>query len=184
MFDSPAKLVLGLATGIVFGFLLQKGQVAKYQVILGQLLLKNWTVGKIMLTAVAVGAVGVYALIALGHAELHVKPAAFASVLLGGVLFGAGLAVLGLCPGTSVAACGEGQRDAAVGVLGMLAGAGVYVAAHAPIAALGRALGSWGKVTMPQVTATSPWPWIAALVAASLAVRAITGSRRPLETAG
>lgn len=183
MFDSPAKLFLGLATGFVFGFLLQKGQVAKYQVILGQLLLKNWTVAKVMLTAVAVGAVGVYALVALGSAELHVKPAAFAAVILGGVLFGAGLAVLGLCPGTTVAACGEGRRDAAVGVLGMLAGAGVYVAAHAPITAAGRALGSWGKVTMPQVTASPPWPWIAALVVAALLVRAVAGNRRPLGAA-
>lgn len=38
MFESPDRLVLGLATGIVFGFFLQKGRVAKYQVILGQLL--------------------------------------------------------------------------------------------------------------------------------------------------
>lgn len=38
MFDSPKKLLLGLATGIVIGVLLQKGQVAKYSVIVGQFL--------------------------------------------------------------------------------------------------------------------------------------------------
>lgn len=64
MFDTPLKLALGLGTGVVFGFLLQKAQVAKYRVILGQLLLRDWTVAKTMLTAVAVGAVGVYALVA------------------------------------------------------------------------------------------------------------------------
>ena len=41
MFDSPEKLIFGLATGIVFGFLLQKGRVAKFDVIVGQLLLKD-----------------------------------------------------------------------------------------------------------------------------------------------
>lgn len=181
MFDSPAKLALGLATGVVFGFLLQKGQVAKYQVILGQLLLKDWTVAKIMLTAVAVGAVGVYALVSFGYAELHVKPAAFAAVLLGGALFGVGLAVLGLCPGTAVAACGEGRRDAVVGVLGMLTGAGLYVALHGPISELSRALGSEGRVTLPHLTATSPWPWVVALAAAALAARLVAGGRRPLD---
>ena len=52
MFESPEQLVLGLITGVAFGFLLQKGRVAKYQTILGQLLLKDWTVVKIMATAV------------------------------------------------------------------------------------------------------------------------------------
>ena len=58
MFDSPGKQILGLLTGVVFGFLLQKGQVAKHAVIVGQLLFRDWTVAKIMGTAVAVGTVG------------------------------------------------------------------------------------------------------------------------------
>ena len=65
MFDSADKLALGLLTGIVFGFLLQKGRVAKYEVIVGQFLFKDWTVVKTMGTAVVVGAVGVHALIAI-----------------------------------------------------------------------------------------------------------------------
>ena len=46
MFESLSQLFLGLLTGIGFGFLLQKGRVAKYQTILGQLLLRDWTVFK------------------------------------------------------------------------------------------------------------------------------------------
>jgi hypothetical protein len=41
MFESTDKLSLGLLTGIVFGFLLQKSQVAKYEVIVSQFLLKD-----------------------------------------------------------------------------------------------------------------------------------------------
>ena len=82
MFDSPDKLLLGLATGIMFGVLLQKGRVAKFPVIVSQFLLKDWTVAKIMGTAVVVGAIGVYALVAAGHASLHVRP-----LLFGGVLY-------------------------------------------------------------------------------------------------
>lgn len=179
MFDSPHEMALGLLTGVVFGFLLQKGRVTKYRVIMGQLLLRDFTVAKVMLTAVAVGSVGVYALVGAGHAELQVKPAEFAGVLIGALLFGGGLAVVGLCPGTTVAACGEGRRDAIAGALGMLAGATIYVLAHAPIAALSGALGSWGEATWPEVTASSPWAWIVALLAITAAVRLLASRRWP-----
>ncbi|HEX6986174.1 MAG TPA: YeeE/YedE thiosulfate transporter family protein [Planctomycetaceae bacterium] len=168
MFDSPAKLALGLLTGIAFGFLLQKGRVAKYDVILGQLLLKDWTVAKIMGTAVAVGSVGVYALVEGGWASLHVRPLLLGGVLAGAVLFGIGMALLGYCPGTSVAACGEGRRDAMVGVLGMLAGAAAYVALYPTLQPLAKAFGDRGKVTLPELWDVSPWLLVAALVVAFL----------------
>lgn len=165
MFDSPEKLILGLATGVGFGFLLQKGRVAKFEVIVGQLLLKDWTVVKIMATAVAVGSVGVYVLVSMGIATLHIKPALLGGVLVGGLLFGVGLAVFGYCPGTGVAACGAGHGDAMVGVAGMLFGAGVYVMAYPQLKPLIESIADWGKLTLPEATSSSPWPWIAALVA-------------------
>lgn len=165
MFDAPEKLVLGLVTGIAFGFLLQKGRVAKLDVIVAQLTLRDWTVVKIMATAVAVGSIGVYALVSAGAASLHVKPALIGGVVVGGLLFGAGLAVFGYCPGTGVAASGEGHRDAMVGVAGMLAGAVAYVLVYPRLQPIIKALGDWGKITLPQATDTSPWPWVAATVA-------------------
>lgn len=166
MFDEPLKLILGLLAGIAFGFLLQKGQVAKFQKILGQLLLKDWTVLKIMATAIAVGTVGVHVLVAMGMASIHIQPAMLGRVIVGAVLFGAGLAVFGLCPGTSVAACGEGRRDAMIGVLGMFAGAATYVAAFPVLQPMFTAMGDFGKVTLPQFTGTSPWQWVGAVVVA------------------
>lgn len=168
MFDSPDKLLLGLATGIAFGFLLQKGRVAKFPVIVGQFLLKDWTVVKIMGTAVVVGAAGVFALVGAGHASLHVKPFLLGGVLLGGVLFGAGMVVLGYCPGTSVAACGEGRQDAMAGVLGMFAGAFAFVTAWPALQPVIKGLGDKGKLTLPDLTGTSPWFWIVGLAAAGL----------------
>lgn len=172
MFEAPAQLALGLASGIIFGILLQKGQAAKFQTILGQLLLKDWTVVKIMAAAVAVGTIGVHVLAARGQADLHVQTAAWARLILGGVLFGAGLAVFGLCPGTSVAACGEGRRDAMAGVAGMFFGAGAYVAAFSILRPALQALPDHGKATLPQVTGTPAWPWaigLAGVIAVGLA---------------
>lgn len=165
MFDAPEKMILGLLTGMAFGFFLQKGRVAKFDVILGQLLLKDWTAVKIMATAIAVGSVGVYALVTMEMATLHIKPALLGGVITGGVLFGAGLAVFGYCPGTGVAASGEGHPDAMVGVAGMLSGAAVYVALYPNLQPMITALADWGKITLPQATSTSPWPWVLGLVA-------------------
>jgi uncharacterized membrane protein YedE/YeeE len=160
-------LVLGLLTGVAFGFLLQKGQVAKYEAILGQLLLKDWTVFKVMGTAIAVGSVGVYALVAAGAARLDVWPFEVAAVLIGAVIFGIGLAVFGYCPGTGLAGSGEGSRDAMVGVLGMITGAGVFVAAFDVLRPVGLSLGDYGTVTVPELLGVPPWAVVLVLVVAA-----------------
>ncbi len=165
MFDDPVKLVLGLVTGIIFGFLLQKGQVAKFRVIVGQLLLKDWTVVKIMGSAVAVGTIGVNILVASGVASLHIQTASLARVVGGGALFGIGMAIFGLCPGTSVAASGEGHRDAMVGVIGMLCGAGLYVALFPNLQPFFKAFPDFGKVTLPQVSGTPTGLWVVGVAA-------------------
>lgn len=170
MFDAPHTLLLGLVTGLVFGFLLQKGQVAKYRAIVGQLLFRDWTVARVMGMAIVVGSVGVYALVSLGQAELAVKPMRVAGVLLGALVFGPGMALLGYCPGTSVAASAEGRRDAWVGLLGMFAGALIFVAAKAPLERLALSLGDLGPITLPGLTDTSPWWWIGGLVIVALVV--------------
>lgn len=163
MFEAPAKLLLGLLTGVVFGFLLQKGQVAKHSVVVRQLVLRDWTVAKVMGVAIAVGAVGVYALVAAGISHTSVKPAQMGGILAGAVCFGVGLAVLGHCPGTTVAAVGEGRKDALAGLAGMMVGAAVFVAGYPALHDLQRAVADLGKATWPSVTGTSPWPWILAL---------------------
>jgi len=178
MFDSPERLLLGLLTGVAFGVLLQKGRVAKFPVIVGQFILKDWTVAKVMGTAVVVGSLGVYALVASGQAHLHVKPFLLAGVLMGGVCFGVGMAVFGYCPGTGVAACGEGKPDAMVGVLGMLGGALVFVVAFPALQPVIKGLGDRGKLTLPEATGTSAWLWIAALLGVGLAALALLSSRR------
>ncbi len=185
MFDPIWKLALGLFTGILFGVLLQKGRVAKYQVILGQFLLKDWTVVKIMGTAVVVGAVGIYALLPTDAVSLHLKPLAWGGIILGGLCFGIGMAVLGYCPGTGIAACGEGRKDAVVGVVGMLFGAGIYVAAYPPLKAFTEQFGNAGKITLPEITDTNPWLWIVGLIAVALvAIISKKNWQSPISTEG
>lgn len=172
----PQQLLSGLGTGMVFGALLQKGQVAKYDVIMRQLLLEDSRVLKVMGSAIAFGAAGVYALVSRGRAKLEVKSLNLGGVVGGAALFGAGLSLLGYCPGTTLAALGEGRRDAIGGVLGMLAGAGLFVRAYPTMKPLLEA-GDLGKTTLPAATRTSPWGWIAG-IAATLALGALASRGR------
>lgn len=157
--ESPARLLLGLGTGLLFGALLQQGRATRRETIVRQLLLEDFTVVKIMGTAATVGAVGTYALTQTGHYQPSEKPLRVGGTLLGGTLFGAGMALAGYCPGTGVAAVGEGRGDALASVLGMLAGAAAFVLAYPRLEPLMTA-GEVTRKTMPALTGTSPWPWI------------------------
>jgi hypothetical protein len=170
MFDTPEKLGLGLLTGVVFGFLLQKGQVTKFRTIVGQFLLRDFTVLKVMLTAVVVGGIGVYAMHGLEWASLHVKPLVLGGVVLGGLLFGVGMALLGYCPGTGVAAMAEGSRHAIFGVLGMLVGAALYAEVYPLLKTTVLTQGAFGKVTLASLTGVSPWVYLAALAIGATAL--------------
>lgn len=161
------KRLLGFATGVAFGALLQRGRVARYEVILGQLPFRDGRIVKTMATAVAVGALGIHALARKGMTSKDVKPMKVGGVTLGAVLFGAGLAVAGYCPGTSVAAVGEGRRDALATVLGMLAGAAAFVALYPRLVPVIDAGGDLGKRTLLSLMGTEPAPWPGSLTAST-----------------
>jgi uncharacterized membrane protein YedE/YeeE len=178
--DPYGKLLLGLGSGVAFGALLEKGGVARHDAIVQQLLLRDGRVATVMGTAAAVGALGVHALERAGMTRLSVKPLQPVAIVGGGVLFGAGVALLGYCPGTSLAAAGAGRRDAVAGVLGMLAGAVAFTHLYPRLKARLQE-GDQGKVTLPEATRTPKWPWLAGLAAAVMgrAVTEVAQAARP-----
>jgi len=142
------QLILGVLLGIVFGFLLQKGGVAKYHILIGALLLEDFTVAKVILSAIVVGMVGVLAMHRFGWIQLQIKPTRYAANILGGLLFGVGFGLIAYCPGTGAAAIGQGNFDAIFGVLGLIAGSYIYAEASG---FLERTINKWGdrgKITL------------------------------------
>jgi hypothetical protein len=125
--NRTAQVVLGLLFGICFGFLLQKGGVTNFSVIEGQLLLTDFTVLKLMLSAVIVGMAGFHLLKHFGWVQSHAASGTIGSNVIGGLIFGIGFALLGYCPGTVAGAAGTGALDALFGgMIGMLIGAGIF----------------------------------------------------------
>lgn len=128
--NEATRNALGLATGIIFGALLQRGRLADSRTITGQLTGDDSRVAKTMGTAVAVGALGHRWLKQRGLTTVEPKPMNPVGLVGGAVLFGAGMALSGYCPGTAAAAAGSGRREGAWAMAGMLAGATLFIATY------------------------------------------------------
>ena len=115
-----------LLFGFLFGALLQSAKLNKYNTISGMARLEDYTVAKAIAVAVGVGAILLSIEIGLGFASWHVKPLLLAGIGIGGLIFGAGMAILGYCPGTLPVSLGEGSMDALVGIVGGIVGGIVY----------------------------------------------------------
>jgi len=156
--NKPIQLSLGLITGVIFGFLLHKGGVTNYDVIINQLLLKDFTVVKIMLSASITGMLGVHILRSLRLAQLHPKPGSIGATVIGGLIFGIGFAILGYCPGTIAGAVGRGSLDALIGgVLGITLGAGIFASIYPKLYMVILKKGDFGELTLPQLLKVNPW---------------------------
>lgn len=158
------ELIYGVITGIIFGFLLQKGRVIRYDKQIGALLLTDMTIVKFMLTAILVAMVGVYLLVDLGLAKLSLKATILGGNIIGGLIFGFGWAILGYCPGTQMGALGEGRWDALWGIIGMLAGAALFAESYPSLKATVLTWGDFGKITIPQILGVNHWPVIVVMV--------------------
>lgn len=167
--QGTVALWLALLFGALFGVLLHRGRVTEYNVIVNQFRLKDFTVLKVMFTAIIVGGIGVLALRGAGLATSHVKPADMLAVTIGASLFGAGMVIYGYCPGTGVAAVATGSVHALVGFVGMLAGGILYALSFAWVRDNVLPVSSLGKVRLPELTGVPDWMWFTALAATGLA---------------
>jgi len=155
------ELIYGFITGIIFGFLLQKGRVIRYEKQLGALRLIDMTIVKFMLSSIIVAMVGVYLLKDFGLVKLSLKTTVLGGNIIGGLIFGIGWALFGYCPGTAVGALGEGRWDTLWGIIGMLVGAGVFAELYPVLKKTVLTWGDYGKITIPQILGVNHWIIIA-----------------------
>jgi len=118
--------IMILFYGFLFGAILQSARLNRFNTISGMATLENYKVAKAIALAIGVGAILLNTEIVLGFASYHVKPLILGGDIFGGLIFGAGMAILGYCPGTMMVSLGEGSLDAAVGLVGGLLGGLVY----------------------------------------------------------
>lgn len=154
---------LAIPLGMLFGLLLHRGGVSNYNTIVNQFRFRDFTVLKIMFTAIIVGGIGVLVLHGAGHANYHIKPANMLGVALGAALFGVGMVLYGYCPGTGVAAMATGSIHAIVGFAGMLLGGVLYALSFSWVEKHIQSVATLGKVRLPDVTGIPDWGWFGIL---------------------
>lgn len=149
--ESGRRILAGIVFGLAFGFLLQKGGVGKYHILIGQLLLQDFTVVKVMLTSIVVGMIGIFTLHRFAKVNLHLKPTRIAPNILGGLIFGAGFALIGYCPGTVAAALGQGNYDGLFAVSGLMLGSFLYAELSKTLKASVEQWGDKGELMLPDL---------------------------------
>ena len=110
-------ILSGLLLGAAFGFVLERAGFGNPNKLTGQFRLTDWSVFKVMFTAIVFAAVGLMILEKFHWVDaenLFIPPAFLGAAALGGALVGAGFAVGGYCPGTSVVGLMSGRLDAGI----------------------------------------------------------------------
>ena len=136
----------GALTGAGFGIVLYKVGATRYSRVMGMLTLRDTKVMKFAFTAIGVASMLYGLAAAVGVAEPlglvpRVMPYLGWAHLLGGALFGVGMGVSGLCPGTCVAKVGgrggEKKFAAPAAMVGLVVGVFLYAALKDPLMSAG-----------------------------------------------
>ncbi len=146
------SLSLALAIGIAFGVCLEMAGLGKASKLAGQFMLRDFTVFKVMFSAIVTAMLGTFWLGRFGLFDLSALyvPATFlVPQALGGLVFGAGFVLAGLCPGTACVAAASGRIDGLFALAGMLGGVLMMGLAMPSLAWLYE-IGSRGTWTLPQ----------------------------------
>ncbi|MFC2131742.1 YeeE/YedE thiosulfate transporter family protein [Bacteroidota bacterium] len=129
LFGSEFGLVFAFVIGIGFGFFLEKAGFGSGKKLAAQFYFKDLTVFKVMFTAIVTAMVGIYFLTWFGfldHSLLYIGNTYIVPQIVGGLILGVGFVIGGYCPGTSAVAMSTGKIDAAVFLLGIIAGIFVF----------------------------------------------------------
>ena len=169
-FGDGTSLVVAVLLGIAFGWFLERGGMGNARKLAGQFYFTDLAVLKLMFSAILTAMLGLFWLSWAGLLDLsrvYVPETFIVPQLVGGVVFGIGFAVGGLCPGTSCVAAVTGRQDGLALVGGMLTGVFVFGEAFPVVQrfADSTARGAW---TLPDALGLSHGTVVGMIVAAAL----------------
>jgi hypothetical protein len=178
LFGDGAALALALVIGFVFGWFLERGGLGSARKLAGQFYLRDMTVLKVMFSAIVTAMLGSFWLARLGWLDLSqvFVPATYVlPQIAGGLLFGVGFVVGGLCPGTSCVAAATGRKDGLAVMAGMCAGILLFGLAF-PLLETFYVSTALGETTLPELLGVSRGTVVFAITL--LAIGAFTLSSR------
>lgn len=169
----------GLLSGVLFGYALEAAGFGSPRKLTAQFSLRDFSVFKVMFTAVIVAAIGLYLLRSFGviaDNAVFVPTLYFWAILAGGLLIGGGFALGGYCPGTSFVGLASGRIDALVFGVGMVLGTTVFAWLFEPLTDFYFAAKGPDAQRLPDLLGLPEWLILLALVVIAAAGFAL-GSR-------
>jgi len=156
------NMIIALVLGVFFGFALNKAGLTKYNKIVNVFRFTDMAVLQFMMTALVVSMSGLYILRALNLVTFPNVPATYiVGNIVGGLIFGVGMALSGYCPGTCAAGAGEGKMDYIVpGLLGFLTGAVIYGLTYDQVFPAISAIANYGNIVIPDSWNVDPFLFI------------------------
>ena len=171
-------LAIALAIGVAFGWCLERAGLGSARTLVGQFYFTNLTVLKVLFSALVTAMLAAFWLDRVGWLDLGAVylPDTFAvPQAIGGLLFGGGLLLAGLCPGTSCVAAGSGRVDGLAVMAGLVLG---IVAFNLSFDSLDQVYASTplGPLTLPDLVRL-PTGIVVALVAGMAVVMFVAAER-------
>ncbi len=143
------SIALILLIGFIFGVIIQWSRVDTFDKIAGFAMLHGFKVPKMLFLSIGIASIGLFFMIKMGYAHYHIKPITLGGLILGGIIFAIGMAILGLCPGTGPVAVSEGNLDVLVGLIGGLLAGALFTYLYPDLKAI---MGpNYGKITLTQL---------------------------------
>jgi len=155
-------VVTAIPVGFLFGFLLQKGDLCGSSAMSEVLLFRDARKLAGLWVAIVVSMVGFAVLERLGWVTLKPKPLLWASMLVGGAIFGAGTVLAGGCISGCLYKSGGGNLNSMAAVVGMPLG--IAMVEHGPLSGVHLWLKRYvvkaadgGPVTLSSLTGLPFW---------------------------
>jgi P-type Cu2+ transporter len=167
------QIGLGLFSGIAFGFVIQRiGATDAHRMARSHLML-DADIPRFMLLAVALSAIGLFGLQAVGVGRVLPLPTSIVATGLSAVIFGIGWGLAGYCPGTTWAAVGEGRMDAVFALLGGITGAALFAQLHETLIPVLYDPTNVGQITMVDLFDNYAVGTVVVVIVLGSAIRAI-----------
>ena len=122
-------LLFALLTGVVFGMLLEKAGFGNARKLVQQFFFTDMSMFKVLFSAIVTAMVGIYWLSYFGVldiTQIYMNGTYLWPQIIGGIIFGFGFVLSGLCPGTSCVAVFTGKLDGLAVFAGMFAGLAIF----------------------------------------------------------
>jgi uncharacterized protein len=163
-------LLLALVIGVAFGWGLETAGLGSARKLVGQFYGRDLTVLKVLFSAIVTTLLGVFWLDRAGLLDVsrvYLPETFLLPQAVGGLVFGIGMVLGGLCPGTACVAAASGRLDGLAVIAGMLIGVTLFAGAFPWIAGFYESTPR-GAVTLPELLHLPRGVVVAGVVAMAL----------------